>query len=196
MPSVIGYCMPVREQALPLQLRLAICRGDMFCLQQFYVWFLFGLFAMMMQQLCHMWGTCACTRGRKRLQHVRESGCHMPSDDLPGLSILCYAPFSRMSDDTLGTSIYLVYIFIGFQTSRLAVFSFIWHQWVSRTWARARKRAAAAAVVSCFGSSLIAAARQQHHSSSSQQHQQQAAGSHQQQQAAAGSNRHKQTQQQ
>ena len=107
--------------------------------------------------------------------------------------------FPRMSDDTLGTSIYLVYISIGFQTSRLAVFSFIWHQWVSRTWARARKRAAtAAAAVSCFGSCLIAAARQQHHSSSShqQQHQQQAAGSRRQQQAAVGSSRHKQTQQQ
>ena len=29
--------------------------------------------------------------------------------------------FSRLSDDTLGTSIYLVYISIGFQTSRLAI---------------------------------------------------------------------------
>ena len=107
-----------------------------------------------------------------------------------------------MSDDTLGTSIYLVYISIGFQTSRLAIFSFIWHQWVSRTWARACKRAAAAAeaaaaaVVSCFGSCLIAAARQQHHSSSShqQQHQQQAAGRRRQQQAAASISRQQQTQ--
>ena len=108
--------------------------------------------------------------------------------------------FSRMSDDTLGTSIYLVYISIGFQTSRLAIFSFIWHQWVSRTWARARKRAATAAAAEA-----AAAARQQHHSSSShqQQHQQQAAGRRQQaagssrqQQASVGSSRHKQTQQQ
>ena len=99
--------------------------------------------------------------------------------------------FSRMSDDTLGTSIYLVYISIRFQTSRLAIFSFIWHQWVSRTWARARKRAATAAA------EAAAAARQQHHSSSShqQQHQQQAAG-RRQQQASVSSSRHKQTQQQ
>ena len=128
------------------------------------------------------------------LARPSEPWCFSPGSDFFETVLLLAAAsnricrkivFSRMSDDTLGTSIYLVYISIRFQTSRLAIFSFIWHQWVSRTWARARKRAATAA-------EAAAAARQQHHSSSSHQQQHQAAGSRRQQQAAAGSSRQQQ----
>ena len=61
--------------------------------------------------------------------------------------------FSRMSDDTLGTSIYLVYISIGFQTSRLAIFSFIWHQWIQEHRQEHAKMVAAAAESSSRSSS-------------------------------------------
>ena len=85
--------LSVRQQAPHiLQSKLAICRGDMFCLQQSGVWPLFVLFAMMMQQLFRMWGKRACTRGRKRFQHARERGCRARNDDSPGLSTLWYAP--------------------------------------------------------------------------------------------------------
>jgi hypothetical protein len=85
--------LSVRQQAPHiLQSKLAICRGDMFCLQQSGVWPLFVLFAMMMQQLFRMWGKRACTRGRKRFQHARERGCRTRNDDSPGLSTLWYAP--------------------------------------------------------------------------------------------------------
>ena len=131
------------------------------------------------------------------LARPSEPWCFSPGSDFFETVLLLAAAsnricrkivFSRMSDDTLGTSIYLVYISIRFQDVTFGNFLIYMAPMGVKNMGKSTQKGS-------NSSSSRSSSSKQHHSSSShqQQHQQQAAG-RRQQQAAAGISKQQQTQ--